>query len=253
MNGALLKIQARKLIQQSQPNIIKVAIIYICITLLFGTLSTYLTGPRLTERDILQVQEHLQNGNVDFAIAYLSNYSPEPSARVVDLRLELVLTIVGLGFTIFLLNSIRMNAPCYGNLLDGFGMPFKIIFLAFLRGIIIALWSLLFFIPGIMAAYSYRLCNYLLIDHPEYSVTDCLRESKRLMYGHRMELFKLDLSFLGWSLLASIPVIGWAVAPWTVPYLSTTYALYYEQLCGRSIDFDNRGYDGGNYKDQNWI
>ena len=69
-----------------------------------------------------------------------------------------------------------------------------------------------------------------MLDHPEMSVLKCISESKRMMKGHKWELFVLDLSFIGWSFLALIPYIGYAVQVWTLPYISTTLALYYEAL-----------------------
>ena len=88
--------------------------------------------------------------------------------------------------------------------------------------------------PGIIAAYRYRQAIYLLIDHPEMSVMDCIRESKRMMAGHKWELFVLDLSFIGWGFLSSLAMIGWLVRIYTTPYFGLTYALYYEALCGRT-------------------
>ena len=64
---------------------------------------------------------------------------PGTAARVIDFVLTLVSYIVGAGYIIFLLNTIRRNAPCVGNLLDGFGFAFKIIFLNILEGLLIGL------------------------------------------------------------------------------------------------------------------
>ena len=70
-------------------------------------------------------------------------------------------------------------------------------------------------------------------------VRDCLRESKRLMKGHKWELFVLDLSFIGWALLIglassitlwSIPIIAVAIRIWYLPFLYITRALYYKEL-----------------------
>lgn len=55
------------------------------------------------------------------------------------------------------------------------------------------------------------------------------------MKGHKMELFILDLSFIGWTLLASIPYVGYIIQIWTVPYIDLSYALYYEKLSGGDI------------------
>ena len=242
MNSILLKAKAQDIIRNSNPKVIRVAIIFICISLIFGTLSTYLMGSTFTQRDIEQITAHIQNGNEEYAIEYMMDKMPSAGSRAVDLLIQLVTSIVSVGFIIFLLNTIRSNAPCYGNLLDGFGFPFRIIFLDIVTGILIGLWSILLVVPGIIAAYKYRMAKYLLIDHPEYSVIQCIKESKRMMAGRKWDLFLLDLSFLGWAMLSIFPVIGWVVQIWTTPYFATTYALYYEQLAGHydpSSDYVN--------------
>lgn len=125
-----------------------------------------------------------------------------------------------------------MKEACFGNLLDGFGMFFRIIWLDILQTVFITLWSLLFIVPGIIAEYRYRLALYLLLDHPEMSAMDCIRESKRIMSGNKGQLFVLDLSFIGWWILAGIPIVGLFVRVWVVPYTQMTYALYYTTLTG---------------------
>lgn len=82
-----------------------------------------------------------------------------------------------------------------------------------LTGIFIFLWSLLLIIPGIIAAYRYRMALYLLLDNPNMSVYQCIRESKRMMVGHKAELFVLDLSFLGWYILSAVPFVSIWVTP----------------------------------------
>ena len=142
---------------------------------------------------------------------------------------------MGAGFILFLLNTIRNTGACFGNLLDGFGFFFKIILLSILEYIFITLWSLLFIFPGFIAAYRYSMAIYLLVDDPSRSPLECIRLSKEMMKGHKWELFVLDLSFIGWDILAMLPVVGYAVQIWTVPYISMTKALYYENLSGRDI------------------
>ena len=127
-----------------------------------------------------------------------------------------------------LLNVIRMRPAGIGNLFDGFTIFLRALVLRILMGIFIFLWSLLFIIPGIIAAYRYRMATYLLIDHPEMSPLDCIRASKEMMRGHKGELFVLDLSFIGWAILCIIPF----VAVWVSPYMEVTYCNYYQALCG---------------------
>ena len=108
-------------------------------------------------------------------------------------------------------------------------MP-RLLWLLILESIFVMLWSLLFVIPGIVAAYRYSLAVYIMIDHPELSAMDCIRESKRMTQGFKSQLFMLDLSFVLWLLLCSLPVIGYAVQVYLTPYMETSKALYYEQI-----------------------
>lgn len=118
------------------------------------------------------------------------------------------------------------------NLLDlfaGFTSDFGQNFLiGLLSGIFVALWSLLFVIPGIVKAYGYGMIYYIKADHPEYDWRTCLQVSQQMMYGHKMDLFVLDLSFIGWYFVGSLCLgVG---ALWVHPYHETTRALFYEQL-----------------------
>lgn len=236
-----LKLRAKGLIRGSKPSPISVGLIYLAVTILISLLSARLLGASLTQSDVEQILSHVQNGRYDYAMMYMSNYMPPASSYIIDLALELVSCILSAGFIIFLLNTIRNTAACYENLLDGFAIFGRVILLEILSGLFIFLWSLLLVVPGIIAAYRYRQAIYLLIDHPEMSVMDCIRESKRMMVGHKWELFVLDLSFIGWMLLSSLAMIGWLVSIYTTPYFGLTYALYYEALCGRA----DGGYSGG--------
>ena len=81
---------------------------------------------------------------------------------------------------------------------DDFWSAFKVTFLV---GLYTFLWSLLFFIPGIVKAYSYSMALYVLAENPGKSARECIKESMEMTNGHKMELFVLDLSFIGWIIL----------------------------------------------------
>ena len=137
---------------------------------------------------------------------------------------------ISLLYILFLLNTARGNAPCFGNLLDGFGFGLKVVILNILEAVFIGLWSMLLLFPGIIAYYRYSQAIYILVDDPTKSPMQCIRESKAMMAGHKGELFALDLSFLGWYLLSLVPMLGYAVRVWTVPYIGMTKTLYFEAL-----------------------
>ena len=111
-----------------------------------------------------------------------------------------------------------------GDIFSGFTTDFAQTFLiGLMTGIFTILWSLLLVIPGIIKMYSYSLVYYLKADHPEYDWRTCLRESEKMMKGHKWQLFVLDLSFIGWYLVGALCLgVG---DLWVVPYHEATKAL----------------------------
>ncbi len=109
------------------------------------------------------------------------------------------------GLAMYLLTFFRTKKSDMTLLFEGFSYFKKTFFLYILMNIKIALWTLLFVIPGIIASFRYSQAFYVMIDHPEYSANQCLEESKRLMMGNKGSLFYLNLTFIGWYLLASLP------------------------------------------------
>ena len=54
--------------------------------------------------------------------------------------------------------------------------------------------------------------------------------SRRRLRGHRIELFLLDLSFLGWALLLLLPLVGILVGVWVLPYWTGSCLLFYDEI-----------------------
>ena len=81
----------------------------------------------------------------------------------------------------------------------------------------------------IIAAYRYSMCFYILMDAPDKTAFQCIRESRDMTRGYKGKLFVLDLSFIGWMLLSAIPF----VILYTLPYMQVAQANYYRVLSGR--------------------
>ena len=235
INRVELKQRSISLLRSARPSVILVALAYTALSFLMYLLSNRLMGINFTQADMDRYMQLVSEGNLDYALILLEDMVPPVSSGVIDMLLQILRSIVGAGFILFLLNTIRGAGACLGNLLDGFGFFLKIIGLTILEYIFITLWSLLLIFPGFIAAYRYSMAIYLLVDDPSRSPLECLRLSKEMMKGHKWELFVLDLSFIGWGFLAMLPLVGYAVQVWTVPYISMTKALYYEKLSGRDI------------------
>ena len=108
---------------------------------------------------------------------------------------------------------------------DDFWSAFK---LTFLMGLYVFLWSLLFYIPGIIKAISYSMSFYVLAENKGMSARECIRASMEMTNGHKWELFVLGLSFFGWLLLCGI-TFGIAYI-WVGPYMQATYTNAYKIL-----------------------
>lgn len=98
-----------------------------------------------------------------------------------------------------------------------------------LRDVFIALWSLLFIIPGIVKSYSYAMTFFILRDNPALSTTQAITKSREMMNGHKGKLFLMDLSFIGWELL-SLFTFGILGIFYVRPYRNVAYAEFYQSL-----------------------
>ncbi|MCR5587073.1 MAG: DUF975 family protein [Lachnospiraceae bacterium] len=171
----------------------------------------------------------------------------------------IILSIVGIALKIFVFNPLDVGCKKFFNdnhdapaQFGTIGWGFKNDYMRnvggiFLRDLYIGLWSLLFVIPGIVKTYSYRMTPYILADRPELSANEAITESRRMMDGHKWDMFVLDLSFLGWQILSAL-TLGILGIFHVNPYVFSTEAAVYRMLSGREMAGmnNNFGYNGGN-------
>lgn len=133
-----------------------------------------------------------------------------------------------LGYARFLLKLHDGKEAEFNDLFsqfDRFGTGFA---QHFLRSLYVALWSILLVVPGIMKNYSYAMAPFILAEHPELTATQAIDWSQELMEGHKMDLFILDLTFIGWGILAGIL---WNLGHLALnPYRNASHAAFYRQL-----------------------
>ncbi|MFI3168036.1 MAG: DUF975 family protein [Bacillota bacterium] len=79
--------------------------------------------------------------------------------------------------------------------------------LGLLQSVFTLLWCMLLIVPGFIKAVAYSMAFFIQRDNPEMSANECLQASIRLTKGHKGKIFMLQLSFVGWYLLASLPFI----------------------------------------------
>ena len=133
-----------------------------------------------------------------------------------------------LGLAIYFISLKRKKSAQMEDLFRGFSSFERALVLHIVRMIFVILWSLLFVIPGIVAALRYSMAMYILHDNPELSGMDALNQSKEMMDGRKGKLFGLYLSFIGWAILCLFTLgIGYL---WLVPYMKASEANFYENL-----------------------
>lgn len=75
-----------------------------------------------------------------------------------------------------------------------------LIFLSFLKNVYLFFWS--FTIVGyFIKYYEYSMIPYILAENPGIKRKEAFQLSKELMKGNKWDMFKLDLSLLGWKII----------------------------------------------------
>lgn len=139
-----------------------------------------------------------------------------------------VLIPLGWGYEMLFLGVSRGKTLEIGDLFAGFKDYLRILGTILLANVYILLWCLLLLIPGIIKCYSYAMTPYILKDEPELSGDVVIVKSMAMMDGNKGKLFLLDLSFIGWAILAILTCcIGFL---WLTPYVNTAKAKFYEDL-----------------------
>lgn len=171
---AQLKAQTRELLQTAQVSPKTFTALYCGITLLLNLLTYFVTTPEIV-------------------------------AMFVSILATLSGWVLTAGLVLYCMGIRRQERVEYATLFDGFSFTGKIILLNIFTEFLMQLWALLFVIPGVIAYYRYSFAFYNLYENPELDIMTALEMSKQQTRGMKLELFKLDLSYIGWFLLAKLP------------------------------------------------
>ena len=124
----------------------------------------------------------------------------------------LISGMTAMGLSAVALKVVDRAENAAGTMFVGLKYPLGCMWLQFLRGLLILLWSLLLVIPGFVAYYRYRQAWYLKVEHPDWSAGKCLKESGQLMRGNKWRMFCFDCSYWLSFLLPCVLVIVGEVA-----------------------------------------
>jgi len=132
------------------------------------------------------------------------------------------------GLAIFSLAISRKQEVKLEQLFQGFNNFGKFLGAYWLTILFVLLWSLLFVIPGIVAAFSYAMVFFIIADDSSIGVSEALKKSKVMMKGYKWKYFCLSWRFFGWAILSVLSCgIGFL---WLFPYMQISFAKFYEDL-----------------------
>ncbi len=162
--------------------------------------------------------------------------------QLIEQHLQLIVTIflawvivtvilggaVTLGYAQFHLNLADGKEVRSGDVFSHFNRKWEGFCMQFFQRVLATLWGILFYFPGVIACYRYAMTPYILAENLDLSVMEAIGQSKRLMKGHKLELFFLDVSFWGWYLLCLLS--GGIGFLWLEPYKQATQAAFYREI-----------------------
>jgi len=138
---------------------------------------------------------------------------------------------LGFGFTMMFLNFARDGkAISVNGIFGAFNNTYysKSVVTMFLVGLYTILWTLLLIVPGIIKALSYTMTPMILAENPELGSNEAIDRSAAMMKGHKMDLFLIELGYLGLAILSAI--LLFIPLLWLIPYYQTVIVKFYLEL-----------------------
>ena len=128
------------------------------------------------------------------------------ASTLLDIYTVVITGPMTLGLAVHFLDTFRrQQEPMLGSFARGASDFLSGVLLFLVSGILIFLWSLLFLVPGILAAIRYSQAFHILGEEPGLNPLECIRKSKMMMQQNMGKFFLLELSFLPWYILAAVP------------------------------------------------
>lgn len=153
-------------------------------------------------------------------------------SSLVQTFVEAILIIASLN--VYLKMSRSPNKVSFSAFIEGFNNWYRAIFCELFRGIFIFLWSLLFFIPGLIKSYSYSQMGFLIAEFPKLSIPKAMTISKIITKGNKWNIFVMQLSFLGWDILSIFTLE--ILQLWLKPYKTMSFINAYHAMLKDALE-----------------
>ncbi len=219
MNRVEIKNKAKELIRGNKWFIWKPTIIFALVVILITIVTfslDYALG--LTKTEVIKIGEFAYNYTSGGIFTYIG-----------DIVVGILSCAFGVGYAMYLLSFIRGTKLTSNDIVDFMKKHWVITVLVSLTtGLIVAVGMILLIIPGIIAAFGFTFYREVCADNTELKTKEIVKKAWELTKGHKMDIFILGLSFIGWCILAGF-TFG-LLYIWLVPYITVTFTLTYEEL-----------------------
>jgi len=138
-------------------------------------------------------------------LSLIQEFMPESSSRWFSIGTTIYNSLFIFGYTAIMLHIVRGEKAEFIEMFTEYKRFFKGLGIMLVMTIYTILWSLLLVIPGIVAAIKYSMTFYIWVDNPDIGIDEAISESIEITEGHKLEIFKLVLSFIGWIALILVP------------------------------------------------
>lgn len=186
------------------------------------------------------------------AYAMLGMKEPEQSIAgvLVNILAGIFQGVVILGLSAMTLALVKGAPAPYRESFIGYSYPFRAFFAQLVLGFMITLWTIPFALLLVLSAslssmaifllayigyiiavfvvgYRYRLFWYVKAENPSSGAFEALGEAVKLVNGHKLALFKFDMSYWLAALWLFVPIVGGFIF---VTYWSLGSAIFYREL-----------------------
>ena len=133
------------------------------------------------------------------------------------------------GYAKYMISFVRGEKLELKDIIEFMKKHWVVAFLtSLIVGLNIVIGTILFIVPGMIASFGFIFYQEVCAENPELKVMEIVHKSWAITKGHKMDLFVMGLSFIGWILLA--PFTLGILYIWLMPYILVTLTLAYEEL-----------------------
>lgn len=188
--------------------LISLAIIIIQVPLVFGLIISFV---KLFNQEKIKVFDFFLLGFKNFGRSWRIAFQ-------IFLKLILPILLMVIAIVIMVAGGISQYSIALISDDAAYGSIFFILIGSILL-IAASIWN-------ITKSYYYQLAYIIASENPDMSSEEAVEESEKLMNGKRWKLFCLQLSFIGWAILAIFTLgIGYL---WLAPYMQFATIAFYK-------------------------